>query len=112
MNNEKLKEEIKELVKGFVNQFKNGATERELKFIENAFGMGIIQGMEVATKRGISKIEFKELAGVETKMNSISSGDLYYIAWNQDKQEEALESIGKLVRKLNKIIKKEKELNK
>ena len=43
-------------------------------------------------------------------MNSISSGDLYYIAWNQDKQEEALESIGKLVRKLNKIIKKEKEL--
>ena len=66
---------------------------------------------EVETLEGTMKI-IKELAGVETKMNSISSGDLYYIAWNQDKQEEALESIGKLVRKLNKIIKKEKELNK
>jgi len=65
MSEEKLKEEMKELVEDFVKHFKNEATERELKIIENAFGMGIIQGIEVATKRGISKIEFKKLAGVE-----------------------------------------------
>ena len=57
---EDIKKEITEIVEAFREKFKVTATERELTLTTNAFALGIVQGIEIATKRGIKRIEIKE----------------------------------------------------
>ena len=57
---EDIKKEIKEVVEDFREKFKVTATERELTLTTNAFALGIVQGIEIATKRGIKRMEIKE----------------------------------------------------